>query len=130
LKSFILPAASKNKFRISSLCALIFGTTTGGGAGAEPDPSDSAPELASGENNRPTIDAEADPGAGAGAGAGADKRVGVPKICEASKDAVGAWLLIPVTGVPGDCPRLLASDSDPVPDIVIHNPETFGENGS
>jgi hypothetical protein len=42
LKSLILPAASKNKFRISSLCALMFGTVIGGGAGAaEPE---SAPE--------------------------------------------------------------------------------------
>jgi hypothetical protein len=78
LKSFIFPDGSKNRFRISSLCALIFGTVLlgGGAAGAEPEPSDSAPELASGENNRATTEAldmgltepgarSADPGAGA-----------------------------------------------------------------
>jgi hypothetical protein len=127
LKSFILPASSKNKFRIWSLYALIFGTTTGGGAGAEPDPSDSAPELAPGENNNRATTPEE--GGDLLEESAADERVGVPKICEASgKDAVGAWL-IPVTGVPDLLPSGFRGGVS-VPDIVIHNPETFSENGS
>jgi hypothetical protein len=83
LKSFILPASSKNKFRIWSLYALIFGTTTGGGAaGAEPEPSDSAPELAPGENNRAAISEAADNGLTEPGGG----RAGVP-VTEAAADA-------------------------------------------
>ena len=89
----LLYDGSKNRFRISSLCALIFGTVIGGGAaGAEPL-SETSPDLGA------EAEAEADPGNNAAIGetgdlleeATADGRLGVPKICGASgTDAVGA----------------------------------------
>jgi hypothetical protein len=110
LKSFILPASSKNKFRISSLCALMFGTVIGGGA-AEPE-SEPVPRGPIGltlKSRSPLLSLSDRSTEGA---TSVSTRVpGVPSVPYSLFGGRG--------GVPVG-----------VPDIVIHNPETFSENGS